>query len=253
MMLDMVNLYRQAERYFFKSLSEKHLDLKDGNAYLTGVPTADLNLVYVESNPVSIDSLLKEAKHFFDQNNLPFVALIPKDFCAPDFAQILNEQGYVQTGQSFAMGLSLENFTLGSLDSEIQEVGHDLNVWIKPLINAFDSTPSISAFYVNAHESALKMGKQFHHFSLIREGQTISSVTLSLHNNLARVDDLGTIKEFQGQGFGTKLILHALSKAKALGASHCFLESADSGFSVYKKLNFQTLFQNNIYSYSREV
>ena len=252
MALDLINLYRHAEHYFFKSLSEKHLDLKDAHAYLTGFPTADLNLVYVKSKPTSIDTLLKDAKHFFDQNNLPFVALIPKDFCAPDFEQILNEQGYVQTGQSFAMGLSLESFTLGSLDFEIKDIRHDLNTWIKPLINAFDSTPSISAFYVKAHESALKMGKNFHHFSLIREDQAISSVTLSLHNNLARIDDLGTKKEFQGQGLGTKLILHALSKAKTLGATHCFLESSDSGFSVYKKLNFQTLFQNNIYSYSRE-
>lgn len=67
-------------------------------------------------------------------------------------------------------------------------------------------------------------------------------------NAIARIDDLGTLPEFQGKGYATHLMRYVLLETKKLGARHCFLESSDSGLGVYQKLGFETLFKNNIYS-----
>lgn len=73
-------------------------------------------------------------------------------------------------------------------------------------------------------------------------------MTLSLNKGVARIDDVGTLPEFQGKGYATHLMNDVLFTAKQLGADHCFLESSDSGLGIYKKLGFELLFENRIYS-----
>ncbi|WP_341826610.1 GNAT family N-acetyltransferase [Candidatus Sarmatiella mevalonica] len=90
------------------------------------------------------------------------------------------------------------------------------------------------------------------HFSLYKQNEPISSITLSMHDNtIARIDDVGTLPEFQGKGYASALMRYVLSEAKRLGVRHCFLESSDSGLGVYQKLGFEPLFKNNIYSRER--
>ena len=89
---------------------------------------------------------------------------------------------------------------------------------------------------------------KLYHFSLYSEEKPIASITLSLNNDIARIDDVGTLPEFQGKGYATRLMNYALSEAKKLGTTHCFLEASDSGLSIYQKLGFKTLFRNNVYS-----
>jgi GNAT superfamily N-acetyltransferase len=117
-----------------------------------------------------------------------------------------------------------------------------------PLIGAFESTFEICSIYANIHEQALKKNINLRHFSLYKQEKPIASITLSLINDVARIDDVGTLPEFQGKGYATHLMCYALSEAKRLGACHCFLESSDSGLGVYQKLRFEPLFKNNIYT-----
>ena len=123
-----------------------------------------------------------------------------------------------------------------------------LNDWMMPLIGAFESTFEICSIYATTHKNALKKNINLRHFSLYKQEKPIASITLSLNNGIARIDDVGTLPEFQGKGYATHLMHYVLSEAKRLGAHHCFLESSDSGFGVYQKLGFEPLFKNNIYS-----
>jgi len=123
-----------------------------------------------------------------------------------------------------------------------------LNDWMMPLIGAFESTIEICSIYAATHESALKKNINLRHFSLYKQEKPIASITLSLNNGIARIDDVGTLTEFQGKGYATHLMHYVLSEAKKLGASHCFLESSNSGLVVYQKFGLEPLFKNNIYS-----
>ena len=94
--------------------------------------------------------------------------------------------------------------------------------------------------YADTHKLALTKNSKLHHFSLYREEKPIASITLSLNNAIARIDDVGTLPEFQGKGYATRLMNYALSKAKELGATYCFLEASDSGLLIYQKLGFKS-------------
>lgn len=138
-----------------------------------------------------------------------------------------------------------------SFDSETTIKAHDnqLNDWIMPLVGAFESTIEMCRIYATTHESALKKNINLRHFSLYKQEKSIASITLSMHDNtIARIDDVGTLPTFQGQGYASGLMRYVLSEAKKLGAQYCFLESSDSGLGVYQKLGFEPLFKNNIYS-----
>lgn len=251
-MPDIINLYRKAEDYFFRGISSKCLDLSAATAYMTGVPIADLNLVYITKSISLFNKTLRQCKNFYDDANLAFVIVMPETFCTIETKIILNSMNYHQTAKSVSMALELDNFKAKSetrfCELIVRSSDDQLNEWMTPLIAAFESTVEFTTIYANTHESALKKKLNFYHFSLYKQERPIASITLSLQGTIARIDDVGTLPEFQGKGYATHLITYALSEAKRLGAHYCCLESSDTGFSIYQKLGFETLFSNNIYS-----
>ena len=81
-MSQLIDLYRQAEDYFFRGISLKCLDLDDGaHAYMTG--GAELNFIYITRNTNALDKILIQGKQFFDQDNLAFDVIIPQELCTP--------------------------------------------------------------------------------------------------------------------------------------------------------------------------
>ena len=247
----LINLYRQAEDYFFSGISSKCLNLDDGaNAYMTG--GAELNYIYITRNTNALDKILIQGRQFFDQD-LSFEVIIPQELCTPQMAGVLNTMGYHQKNKSVSMVVDLDRFSIdktNSFDAETMIKANDdqLNDWMMPLIGAFESTFEICSIYTTIHERALKKNINLRHFSLYKQEKPIASITLSMHDTMARIDDVGTLPEFQSKGYATQLMRYVLSEAKNLGAHHCFLESSDSGLGVYQKLGFNTLFKNNIYS-----
>ena len=62
-MTDLINLYRQAEDYFFRGISSKCMDLGDGaHAYMTG--GAKLNFIYITRKTNALDKILIQASSF---------------------------------------------------------------------------------------------------------------------------------------------------------------------------------------------
>ena len=178
---------------------------------------------------------------------------MPQELCVPQIVDILNTMGYTQKSKSVSMVVGLDRFLNDpnlSFDAEtmIKENDNKLNDWMMPLIDAFESTFEICSIYANIHENALKKGINLRHFSLYKQEKPIASITLSIHDSVARIDDVGTLPEWQGKGYATHLMIYTLLEAKKLGATHCFLESSDSGLGVYQKIGFKPLFENNIFS-----
>lgn len=246
-----INLYRQAEDYFFRGISSKCLNLDDGaHAYMTG--GAGLNFIYITRNTDVLDKILIQGQDFYDKDNLSFEVIIPQKLCTSQIVGILNTMSYPQKSKSVSMVMNLDKFAIDktpNFDAEtmIKTNDNQLSDWMMPLIGAFESTFEICSIYANIHEQALNK-INLRHFSLYKQEKPIASITLSLINDIVRIDDVGTLPEFQGKGYATHLMRYVLSETKRLGAHHCFLESSDSGLGVYQKLGFEPLFKNNIYS-----
>lgn len=249
-----INRYRKAEDYFFRGIAVKCLDLDDGaaHAYMTDVPVADLNLVYITRNTNALGNILRQCEHFFSQRNLSFVVIIPQEFCEPETEGILSSMGYLKAYGSVSMAMKLDDFVTNSPatfdEAVIAANDSKLNEWMMPLIGAFESTLEISSVYAKAHENALNRNVNLRHFSLYKQDAPIASITLSIHGHIARIDDVGTLPEFQGKGYATHIMSCVLAEAKKSGAQYCFLEASESGLRLYQKLGFEPLFKNSIYS-----
>ena len=217
------------------------MDLGYGaHAYMTG--GAELNFIYIIKNTNALDKVLIQGKEFYDQDNLSFDVIIPQELCTPQMADILNTMGYPQKSKSVSMvvdldKLSIEKTTSFDAETTIKANDDQLNDWMMPLIGAFESTFEICSIYATTHENALKRNINLRHFSLYKQEKPIASITLSMHDNtIARIDDVGTLPEFQGKGYASALMRYVLSESKRLGAYHCFLESSDSGLGSIKNL-----------------
>ena len=70
---------------------------------------------------------------------------------------------------------------------------------------------------------------------------------LSICNDIARIDDVATIPEFQKKGYATKLMCEVLSFANKLNVKKCFLGASQDGLNIYKKIGFKELFTNHYY------
>ncbi|AZL16346.1 GNAT family N-acetyltransferase [Rickettsiales endosymbiont of Stachyamoeba lipophora] len=75
----------------------------------------------------------------------------------------------------------------------------------------------------------------------------VTAITLSINNNIAKIDDVGTLPQYQGKGYASIMIKYALNKAKECGVDYCFLEASKAGLSVDKKIGFNELFSNKIF------
>lgn len=248
----LTDLYHRAENYFFEGIAAKCLALDDGiTAYMTG--DAGLNFIYIRRDANHLKDVLVRGRQFFEQHNLPFDVIITQNICLAQVIDVLNVMGFVQSDTSVSMVLDLDRFAIEkAVSSEVTtmiKANNDrLSDWISPLESAFASTHKACLSYAARHENALKNNIHLSHFSLYKQEKPVASITLSLNNGIARIDDVGTSPEHQGQGYATHLMNYVLSVAKGSGAHHCFLDASDDGLSVYTKLGFKPLFVDNIYS-----
>lgn len=252
MNLSLIDLYRQAEDYFLRGISLKCLNLGNGAiAYMTG--GAGLNFIYITNNANKLDQILSRGEQFYASDNLPFDVIISQEVCTRQIGDILNTRGYLHTSQSGAMVIQLGKFmpditTDPKFETTIKSNDDQLNDWMLPLSGAFESTIEACSLYAARHKNALRQGINLHHFSLYKHKAPIASITLSLHKGIARIDDVGTLPEFQRNGYARVLTNHALAHATRSGATYCFLESSEMGLGIYQKLGFETLFSNKVYS-----
>jgi GNAT superfamily N-acetyltransferase len=166
----------------------------------------------------------------------------------------LSNIGFSSSGKSVAMYIELRDQTVYDIKNNtinIQPVDDKLEQWMMPLVDAFESTIDVTRQYAEVHKRALRNKANFHHFTLYKDELPVSSLTLSLQANIARIDDVGTLSAYQNKGYATQLMKHAINMAISLGASYCFLEASESGISVYEKIGFVSLFKNNTYSFTR--
>jgi GNAT superfamily N-acetyltransferase len=250
-----IDLYQQTEDYFFRAISQSVLDFeKFATCYFTGVEVDNLNLLILRELNLDLNNLLKKATTFFKDHNSHWTALVPSEKMTPQFQKIFEQNNMHFMEESVTMFMPLhEQRAFTKLDDvEIVKTDNALQDWGLPLLSAFESTPNITAQYQEVHQTALKNGAHFQHYTLYKTGKPISSLTLSHVEANCRLDDIGTESDYQNQGYATFLINHVISEAKKAGAQFCFLEASTAGFSVYQKIGFYPLWINQVFGFPSE-
>lgn len=241
------SLYHQAEDYFFTSISRTYRHISDEVcAYFTGVEADSLNLLIVKQHSVNLATTLQNGIQFLDAAGLPFSIVFPGDM-VDHVKNQMHDIHFSVAYTSSAMHLKLDNYLPANSHShnkvEIRCTNDCLMDWAVPLESAFESKPGVMGQYQARHQSAMDAGKRLIHFSVYVNTEPVCSLTLSIHNQLARLDDIGTKVGFQNQGYASALVQHALSFAKSQNSSHCFLEASNDGASIYNRAGFSALFE----------
>ncbi len=238
-----IDLCHQTATYFWNSLGADELVLKNISAYATHIPSPYFNLVHLHTPLESITQEIPQIEDFF--KDTPWNIEVREDLESKILTRNLNAMGFYAHETVVAMMIEPQTYP-NSLD--IKDTNNALEEWITPLTPAFESTAEISAAYMNAHKKALAKNSKFYHFTAYEQNIPVASITISMHNDLARIDDVGVDPAFQKKGYGTEIVKYALSYAKTLGAKYCFLEASTAGAPMYEKLGFRPLFKNIIYS-----
>ena len=240
---DLATLYHQTEDHYFATTCALHRRYNACiNAYFTDEYFEPLNLLFIRVGSAPMGEAMAAPMELIRRILLDTRIVIHEEKIE-GLGEELMGLGFEAAEKTTAMVLDMSRLVSSSDDSSVQiSLTRNLDDWAVPLGNAFSLLPQGVARYQARHRRALETGQALYHFTLFTEGQVRCSLTLSMCNGEARLNDIGTIADFRARGYGTRLIQAALLHASSLGAQRCFLEASMAGISLYRKLGFERLF-----------
>ena len=243
-----IKAFHQLEDNFFSIISLNTSKYENISAYFTGVPASNLNPAFVKQVDEQFQLNLEFCRAFYRNSDLPWVLTIPDYLWSESLEGELQKQHFNLQDEGVALALSLDSFQPSNVNSQLQirKMEKDLETWSIPLLHGFESVPAITEVYMKRHQIA-SHHHSIHHFSGFIEDKVICSLTLSIQDNQARLDDIATMPSFQKQGHATVLIQTALIYAANFNISEVYLEASSAGLSLYKKMGFKELFKNRYY------
>ncbi len=242
-----IKLFYEAEDYFASALSVRHKDIASiATAYSSDVIDNPSNTFVIRQASPSLELIMNEAQAFFAVTNTPYCVVMRADLVNQKNVDILSRFGFSPHEMSVAMFLVLEKRQTSNI-SECHNMDDRLAEWVIPQRAFPASNNKIPLSYARSHELALERGHKLIHLSLFANEKPVSSLTLSCNNDWARIDDLATVPELQGQGYATKLMGCALDLAASKKSRWCFLEASPTGLSLYQKMGFNSLFKNQVF------
>ncbi|KPD03135.1 GNAT family acetyltransferase [Moellerella wisconsensis ATCC 35017] len=246
--------YFDIEKLFWASFCQKYEVINSSvECYLTSIDLSIFNFILIRE-PIDLKTLYA-AQQIFDEKNKAY-CLVIKDSAIASLLPILTSGSYKADSMTTAMGLALNKWTKKKqLQKEkhlsIRLVNDNLSLWAQPLKNAFLSTEidahHIISQYIEHHQNIINQKIEIYHFILTKSQFPVTSLTLTIHNKIARLDDIATHLDHQKQGNATYLINYVLDFCLQKKITCCYLESSPSGVELYRRLGFETLF--NYFSY----
>lgn len=247
-----INFYQQ-EQHFWSAICQETMQFgKATTAYFSELPIPAFSFIYLHADTEIAD--FTAANHQFAIRNKPYVLVVHENIL-PHVMPFIIERQYPSDGETTAMMLTKAELTK-SADSTLPEgytivkCSQRLTDWAQPLNSAFgvpsdDTEEDLTVIneYIRYHQRALDRNVQLQHYVLLKDVQPVCSLTLTLNDKMARLDDIGTDTQYQRKGLATHLIKYALKECQQKGVESCFLEASSDGLSIYKKLGFTPLFQ----------
>lgn len=235
--------FHAINNYFWTAISRKIYDYNgQAHAYITRVQNPFLNPLIVKDA-----KCVEQAINTIRKENTAFVVEVPQDILTDALENLLHRNNFTLSETTIVMYIDLSTYEMIPTKETIKNVDDALQDWVSPLTEAYESTQDISDQYKNAHQKALDNAFNLQHFSLYVNNMPVASLTLSILDDNAKIDDVGTLPAYQRKGYATQLIHHALNEAKKSGVRYCFLVASQKGLPVYANMGFKVLFESNLF------
>ncbi|HCT3366765.1 TPA: GNAT family N-acetyltransferase [Proteus mirabilis] len=236
--------FKIIEKAFWSEICENNIRIGDHtHCFMTPMDAPIFNFIYLRQG--ASENTFQQASTLFSSQKKGHMLVLPESLL-PEFEEIIKKAGYTGDGMTTAMYLSLSDATYPPYKNnpcDIILTNHDLKQWAQPLKTAFPvGDDTITNEYIRYHQKALDNGATILHYALLVAGQPVSSLALTLHDKLARFDDIGTDIAYQGNGYATHLITHVLEFCREQGVERCFLDASADGLALYRKFGFKPLF-----------
>ena len=223
--------FKIIEKAFWSEICENNIRIGDHtHCFMTPMDAPIFNFIYLRQG--ASENTFQQASTLFSSQKKGHMLVLPESLL-PEFEEIIKKAGYTGDGMTTAMYLSLSDATYPPYKNnpcDIILTNHDLKQWAQPLKTAFPvGDDTITNEYIR-------------YYALLVAGQPVSSLTLTLHDKLARFDDIGTDIAYQGNGYATHLITHVLEFCREQGVERCFLDASADGLALYRKFGFKPLF-----------
>jgi GNAT superfamily N-acetyltransferase len=243
---------------FWKHLAIDSITLDEAFIFASGIETPLINLVlFKKQSKHALKKVLPIAEEFFKKHKLPWGMNIIEDKDSEDIIDELINRGYKNINQQYEIDseISALNIDTKPLSPNIIEVTNssDLKDWAYPVTSAFEIDAQSSKAYLRLIKNSFESDSNIlRHFTLYNNDQPISSASVCFFDKIARLDNVSTVKEKQGQGFGRKIIQFCINLAKQENCGRMIFESSKEGIDLYRKLGFSETGKSYIYSLSEK-
>jgi ribosomal protein S18 acetylase RimI-like enzyme len=234
---------------FYQTMAIDQLQSPHILAVATGDFSSYLNVV-IDTRPRRENSLdlIKSVTPFFAKHQVPWSWLITPASHENDLIQLgfsLLEELPVMY---FDLSHPLQNVENNLISVREADENDDLQTWKIPINEGFQA-PEGEDYFRKLNVDILKSGSgKLRQFIAYYQNNIAAAGTLFLSKNAVMLHNLATRTAYTKRGVGTALTLHMMGEAKKLGFKHCFLDSSESGFNLYKRVGFQVYSTTLIYS-----
>jgi len=234
---------------FYSTLATDKKKFPEGYAFVTEIDSPFLNVFFdFRLDKKNSSDLVNSVTAFFRQYNIPWGWFIMPLSIDND----LDQQGFTLIEESPAMYFDLVN-PLPNIKSNfitIKEIDNvnDMTDWIQPLNEAFQIKEDDDR-YRKLNADLLQSGeKKLRHFVAYYKDILAAASTLFLSQDSVMLHNLGTKSVYKKCGLGTALTLYMMEQAQIMGFEHCFLDSSEEAFNLYRKIGFKVYTTTLIYS-----
>ena len=246
----------QYQIYFWNSFAKESFVTENSFVFTTGIKSPLINLIILKKqNLQTLTTILPKAQDFFDRHKVPWGINIIDDLSAKEIFPFLKNKGLKKICTQFEMETKLNQLPqIPKLKPNIKEVVNTdmLHNWTTPIASGFESTNEDIELYYKLFKAAFnKKSNPLTHFVLYEDTIPVSSATLAIHSNVARLDNVATVKEQQGRGYGKKIIEYCVQKARKSGCEYMVFESSEQGIKLYRKMGFTETAMSYIYSLNK--
>lgn len=226
-------------------------------AVTIGLKDPILNVVIdtqVEEN--NAPEKITAAIDFFKKHEVDWTWIVGPLTKPANLSHYLEQQGIVFLDQFPSLYFDLNNFIPAKLlerfDLREAPAEDDLSEWIKPVRESFHSSDQGEGFRLLAAKMPHGKDTCFRQLMVYEEDRVVASGTLYIGpGDSVMIQNLATKHDFRKRGFAGAITLCAMLEAKKLGFKHCFLDSTQSGLSLYRKIGFQIYCINQLFGFKK--
>ncbi len=241
----------RATTRFFDALASNHQLYKNVNAIVTGIDSPFLNVAYLGRIDVNdMHEICQNVSDFFSHYETPWTMVVTPLSLPLNLPEHLEREkfGLIESAPCMYCDLSQMAPYLPHPQLVIEQLLSSDNLldWIKPICEGFEAEDDGEEFRklnvkICEQEGVLKQ------FVAWFEGEAVTSGTLFIIDDVAMIHNIATKTAALKKGFGTSLTQYLMNVAKELGYKHCFLESSESGYNIYRKCGFKVYGVNHYF------